>query len=139
MNIKYIEIIIVRIFISILLIYPKIVYSQSEYGDLLTTEVANKCKEIGENNRVKEFSDCDKGSNLANKQICCYYFGVNADKTHTEGCIAVNSTLFLNKSITYSSSGISGSLICTDNYTFSNYINISLFNLFLLIIFLLYL
>ena len=139
MNIKYFEIVIVRIFISILIIHPKIVYSQMEFGDPLTIEVSNKCKEIGEKNRVKGFSDCDQGSNLDNYQICCYYYGVNADKTHTEGCIAVNSTLFLNKSISYSSSGISGSLICTDNYTFSNYINISLFNLFLLIIFLLYL
>ena len=138
MNLKYIEIKIARLFISLLIIYPKLIYSQSSYTDNLTAQIASNCKKISDENRVKEFSDCNKGSNLENMQICCYYYGVNADKSHTEGCIAVNSTLFSNKSITYSSSGISGSLICTDNYTFSNYINISLFNLFLLIITLLF-
>ena len=97
----------------------------------LITQVANRCKEFGEQNRVKQFSECEPYSNNATSQICCYLTGVNADKSHYEGCIAVNSVLFGNKSISYSSSTISGTLICTKDYTSNNYIKISIFHLFL--------
>ena len=109
-----------------------------QYLDEITVNVSNICKAYGENNRVKQFSDCSPLSNITNLQICCYLTGVNADKSHYEGCIAVNYTLFFNKSISYTSSGISGSLICTNDYTSNNYINISIFNLTLFILFLLF-
>ena len=102
----------------------------------ITENVTEECRLYGENNRVRQFSDCHTKSNLTNLQVCCYLTGVNADKSQYIGCIAVNSTLFMNKSIEYSSTGISGSLICTDNYSSMSYINISYFNLFLFIIFL---
>ncbi len=107
-----------------------------EYLTDITTYVSEQCKSYGENNRVRQFSDCHTKSNLTNMQVCCYLTGVNADKSQYIGCIAVNSTLFMNKSIEYTSTGISGSLICTDDYSFMNYINISYFSLFLFIIFL---
>ena len=121
-------------FIYLLLIFLNEITADFEYQDDITTKVVNECKEYGENNRVRQYSDCHQKSNLTNLQVCCYLTGVNADKSQYTGCIAVNSTLFLNKSIQYTSSGISGSLICTDNYTSMNFINISYLNLFLIII-----
>ena len=97
-------------------------------------DISNTCKEYGENNRVKQFADCNNINGKDNNQICCYLSGVNAHKTHYEGCIAVNYDLFNNKTVTYSSTGISGSLICSDDYTSHNYINVSFFNLILFII-----
>ena len=63
-----------------------------QYLDEITVNVSNVCKAYGENNRVKQFSDCSPLSNITNLQICCYLTGVNADKSHYEGCIAVNYT-----------------------------------------------
>ena len=116
---------------SILIIFPIIKCQNLSYSEDVTTRVATICKDSVQGKRVKQFSDCDIYSNRTNLQVCCYITGVNADKSHYDGCIAVNSTLFENKTITYSSSGISGSLICTNDYISHNYINISIFNIIL--------
>ena len=116
---------------AILIIFQIIKCQNFSYWEDVTTKVATLCKDSVQGKRVKQFSDCNIYSNLSNFQICCYITGVNADKSHYDGCIAVNSTLFENKTITYSSSGISGSLICTNDYTSHNYINVSIFNIIL--------
>ena len=121
-----------RIFIYLLFIYPIIKLQESQVD--LTTQIANECKATSNRKRVKQFSDCFNITHIANKQVCCYLYGANADKTHTEGCIAVNSDLFWNKSISYSSGSISGNLICTEDYTSNNYIKISIFSLILFFI-----
>ena len=126
---------LIRIFIYLLVIYP-IIKLQEQAVDL-TTQIANECKNTSDKKRVKQFSDCFNITHTYNHQVCCYLYGVNADKSHTEGCIAVNSDLFWNKSISYSSAGISGNLICTDDFSANNYIYISILNIFLLFIFLL--
>ena len=124
---------IIKLFCLFISLYQETLEDFEYYTDI-TNYVQEQCKSYGENNRVRQFSDCHTKSNLTNMQVCCYLTGVNADKSQYIGCIAVNSTLFMNKSIEYSSTGISGSLICTDEYSFMSYINISYFNLFLFII-----
>ena len=124
---------IIKLFCLFFSLYQETLEDFEYYTDI-TNYVQEQCKSYGENNRVRQFSDCHTKSNLTNMQVCCYLTGVNADKSQYIGCIAVNSTLFMNKSIEYSSTGISGSLICTDEYSFMSYINISYFNLFLFII-----
>ena len=127
---------IIKLFYLFISLYQETL-EDFDYVDDITNYVKEQCKIYGENNRVRQFSDCHTKSNLTNLQVCCFLTGVNADKSQYVGCIAVNSTLFMNKSIEYSSTGISGSLICTDNYSFMSYINISYFYLFLFITFLL--
>ena len=127
---------IIKLFCLFISLYQETLEDFEYYTDI-TNYVQEQCKSYGENNRVRQFSDCHTKSNLTNMQVCCYLTGVNADKSQYIGCIAVNSTLFMNKSIEYSSTGISGSLICTDEYSFMSYINISYFYLFLFITFLL--
>ena len=116
---------------SIIIIFKKIICPEFQYWDDITDNVFKECKEYGKNNRVKRFSDCSIKSNISNNQICCYLSGFNADRSHYEGCVAVNYTLFNNTITTYNSKVISGSLICTDDYTSHNYINISIFNIIL--------
>ncbi len=129
---------ILRLLLSIIFLFSLKIKSQPVegydiYQDPITVGAA-KCKEYGEKNRIKQFSDCEPMSNENISQICCYITGVNADKSHYDGCIGVNSTLFANKSIEFSSSGISGKLICTNNYESMNFINISFYNLLLIIV-----
>ena len=136
MEIKFRDLKLITFMFSILIIFPIIICQNFSFTSDVTSQVANNCRDSVQEKKVKQFSDCNSYSNLSNFQVCCYITGVNADKTHYDGCIAVNSTLFLNKTITYSSSGISGSLICTDDYTSHNYINISInMILFMLILF----
>ena len=93
-----------------------------------------KCKAKGENG-VKQFSDCETESNYDNQQICCLIYGTNSDGTSYRGCIAMNSTMFYNKSVSYKSSTISGTVICTDYFNLSDYYKYPLiFYLFLFII-----
>ena len=93
-----------------------------------------KCKAKGENG-VKQFSDCETESNYDNQQICCLIYGTNSDGTSYRGCIAMNSTMFYNKSVSYKSSTISGTVICTDYFNLSEYYKYPLiFYLFLFII-----
>ena len=93
-----------------------------------------KCKAKGENG-VKQFSDCETDSNYDNQQICCLIYGTNSDGTSYRGCIAMNSTMFYNKSVSYKSSTISGTVICTDYFNLSDYYKYPLiFYLFLFII-----
>ena len=130
---------IIKLFCLFISLYQETLEDNENNITDITAYVSEQCKIYGENNRVRQFSDCNTKSNLTNLQVCCYLTGINADKSQYIGCIAVNSTLFMNKSIEYSSTGISGSLICTDDYSFMSYINISYLNLFLFIIFILFL
>ena len=108
---------------------------QQKPPDSSTKDVTQTVEEDCKNVRFpKRFTQCNQKSNLDNMQICCYLTGVNADKTPYDGCIAVNSTLFANKTIEFESSGLSGRLICTENYSFMNYIYISIFNIFIFIL-----
>ena len=123
----FLDRILISFIFSILIIFPKIICEDSGSLKDITTSVSNACKEYGEKNKVRQFSDCNSFSNLDNNQVCCYLSGIEADKSHYGGCIAVSSTLFLNKTISYSSKWISGNLICTDNYISHNYINTLMF------------
>ena len=123
----FLDRILISFILSILIIFPKIICEDSGSLKDITTSVSNACKEYGEKNKVRQFSDCNSFSNLDNNQVCCYLSGIEADKSHYGGCIAVSSTLFLNKTISYSSKWISGNLICTDNYISHNYINTLMF------------
>ena len=106
------------------------IYFLSEQS-IMDTE---KCKAKGENG-VKQFSDCETESNYDNQQICCLIYGTNLDGTSYRGCIAMNSTMFYNKSVSYKSSTISGTVICTDYFNLSEYYKYPLiFYLFLFII-----
>ena len=106
--------------------------SQNSNNSSIIQEIVNNCKEYKNSNRIKSFSDCKIYSNEAYGQICCYLTGVNSDNSHYDGCISVNSNLFANKSISYSSRKISGTLICTDNYNYNKNINISFLSLIML-------
>ena len=130
----FLDRILISFIFSILIIFPKIICEDSGSLKDITTSVSNACKEYGEKNKVRQFSDCNSFSNLDNNQVCCYLSGIEADKSHYGGCIAVSSTLFLNKTISYSSKWISGNLICTDNYISHNYIKVSIFSIILFII-----
>ena len=84
---------------------------------------------------VKQFSDCDTESNYDNQQVCCYIYGTNLDGTLYRGCMVMNTTLFLNKTFSYTSSSISGTVVCTKDFNFSYYYkNPLIFYLFLFII-----
>ena len=84
---------------------------------------------------VKQFSDCDTESNYDNQQVCCYIYGTNLDGTLYRGCMVMNTTLFLNKTFSYTSSSISGTVVCTKDFNFSYYYkNPFIFYLFLFII-----
>ena len=84
---------------------------------------------------VKQFSDCDTESNYDNQQVCCYIYGTNLDGTLYRGCMVMNTTLFLNKTFSYTSSSISGTVVCTKDFNFSFYYkNPLIFYLFLFII-----
>ena len=130
----FLDRILISFIFSILIIFPKIICEDSGSLKDITTSVSNACKEYGEKNKVRQFSDCNSLSNLDNNQVCCYLSGIEADKSHYGGCIAVSSTLFLNKTISYSSKWISGKLICTDYYISHNYIKVSIFSIILFII-----
>ena len=125
---------IIRLIFFVIFLLSQIIKSEISLMNGLSSEIAKKCKELGEKNRVKQFTDCNPASNLSNSQVCCYVTGLNADKTSYDGCIAVNSTLFLNKSIEYSSTGMSGKLICTEYYNYIHFINISFYKLLLIVI-----
>ena len=125
---------IIRHIFFVIFLLSQIINSEVSFVDDLSSQIAKKCKEHGETNRIKQFSDCNPVSNLTNNQVCCYVTGVNSDKTTYDGCIAVNSTLFLNKSIEYASTGMSGKLICTEYYNYIHFINISFYNLLLIVI-----
>ncbi len=134
MKYNKLNLIIIRFIFFVIFLLSQTIKSDFTYLDELTGKIAKNCKEYGESNRIKQFSDCYPASNLSHNQVCCYVTGVNADKTHYDGCVAVNSTLFLNKSIEYSSTGISGKLICTEYYDYLHFINISFYNLLLIVL-----
>ena len=85
------------------------------------------CKSKGETG-VKGFSDCNQVSNYTNDQVCCFIYGTNADGSSYRGCVAMNMTMFGNKTFSYDSETISGTLICDINYNFSNYPMLSKFD-----------
>ena len=104
------------------------------YLSSITLQVMSNCKSRGETG-VKQFSDCNQASNYTNDQICCYIYGINADGTSYRGCIAMNMTMFGNKTLSYDSETISGTLICDANYNFSNYFkNCMIFYLYLFVV-----
>ena len=120
----------------LIIIFPKKILSDFEYLMPDLAEVKRRCKNYGLQNRVKLFSQCKPYSNSTYNETCCYITGKHANGTYYDGCTSTNTFLFANKTITYTSSGISGTLICTDDYNYNKYINISFFSLFLLMIFL---
>ena len=121
-------------FFLVVIIFPKLILSDFDYLGPALAEVKRKCKNYGQENRVRQFSDCKNLSNSTFNETCCYLAGYHANGTYYQGCTSVNEILFGNKTITYTSSGISGSLVCTDNYTYNKYINISFFHLMLFLI-----
>ena len=129
---------IFRIITILILSFIITINSQENPFILLLSEQSiidtEKCKAKGENG-VKQFSDCETESNYDNQQICCLIYGTNSDGTSYRGCIAMNSTMFYNKSVSYKSSTISGTVICTDYFNLSDYYKYPLiFYLFLFII-----
>ena len=90
------------------------------YLSNVTLEVMENCKLKGENG-VKQFSDCEPASNYTNNQVCCYIYGNNLDGTNYRGCIAMSVKMFANKTLSYESETISGTLICDKNYNYGNY------------------
>ena len=120
---------------SLLIICGKITISNAQNSDSsIVEQIAANCKAHRGTNKVKSFADCKKYSDEKNNQICCYLTGLNSDNTHSDECISVNSNLFANKSISFSSQSIYGTLICTDDYTYNTYINISFLSLLIIIL-----
>ena len=128
-----------KILISLILFiftFLRAIYCQFEpFGYLpnVTLEVMANCKSKGETG-VKGFSDCNQVSNYTNDQVCCFIYGTNADGSSYRGCVAMNMTMFGNKTFSYDSETISGTMICDINYNFSNYYkNYMIFYLYLFI------
>ena len=95
---------------------------------------AEKCKEKGERERARSFSDCN--TLRSSDEICCFITGDNNGEKY-EGCIAMDLELFSNKSLTYEIKSFSGTLICDANYNSGNnfkntYMFIYIFFIFLL-------
>ena len=85
------------------------------------------CKSKGDSG-VRQFSECDQESNYTNGQICCFAYGTNADGTSFRGCISMNLTMFQNRTLTYNSDTISGTVVCDKNYNYDNYLKYSFFS-----------
>ena len=102
------------------------------YLSNITKQVRENCRLKGERG-VRSFSDCDLESNYTNNQICCMISGINANETDYNGCIAMDANIFGNKTLTYESDKITGTVICDKNYNSGNYFN----NIFIFFIYVL--
>ena len=127
----------IRIIISIIITILSVKINSQDnpftFLSEITSKVQTNCKLKGESD-VRQFSDCDTESNYTNNQICCLIYGINADRTNYRGCVAMNLTMFANKTLEYDSETISGRLICDKNYNYDNYYkNSFIFSLFLII------
>ena len=104
------------------------------YLSNITKKVRENCRLRGEQ-RVRHFSDCDLESNYTNNQICCMISGINANGTLYNGCIAMDANIFGNKTLTYESDKITGTVICDKNYNSGNYFNnIFIFSIYVLLL-----
>ena len=109
-----------KLTILIIILYIiKIINCQYETFFYLTPDELyriNKCKNKGTTQNVRTFSDCNTESDIENKSICCLVSGYESDGTKYRGCIAMNSDMFSNKTVSYESDFISGKVICDENY-----------------------
>ena len=117
-------------------IFPLIINQEFIFVPPEVQEANKLCSFHGQETNAKSFEECEVKSNYTLRRTCCYYKGFNADHTRAEGCVAVDTDIFANRTIVHESDGISGTLICVKNYKSSNFINVSFFNLFLCFIFL---
>ena len=86
-----------------------------------------KCKSKGDSQNVRLFSDCNTESDYDNDLVCCLISGNDLDGTKYKGCIAMNNFMFSNKSLSYESDGISGTVICDENYNSDFYLKVLYF------------
>ena len=117
-----------KILLIILYIFIETVKAQNPFTYLsaVTQQVMANCKSKGDSG-VRQFSECDQESNYTNGQICCLAYGTNADGTSFRGCISMNLTMFQNRTLTYNSDTISGTVVCDKNYNYDNYLKYSFF------------
>jgi len=94
---------------------------------------SDKCSMVSS---PKMYSDCSLYDNLASSTICCLIRGVYGGNNGT-ACIPVD-ILFANKSVSLTTNGATGTMVCGANVSsiFFININITFFLTYLIIIFL---
>lgn len=81
---------------------------------------SNKCSEV---QSPKTYSECKVHDSLSTSTICCLIKGVYGGNNGT-ACIPVDS-LFSNKTVTLTSNGNTGTMICGETTSSSSYIYIN--------------
>ncbi len=85
---------------------------------------ANKCAEVSS---PKIYSECGTFDSLSTSTVCCLIKGVYGGNNGT-ACIPVDS-LFANKSITLTTNGATGTMVCGANISFGKIIKLNITNL----------
>ncbi len=95
-----------------------------------TEELLGKCNEYGK--KGTSFKDCNQYTRNDNETICCYVRG-NSNGKEESTCLEVDS-LFKGKTITYTGTGVSGKLICSED-SFGYHLNLGIISFALTIAF----